>query len=244
LWNPEGILETTENNLDLILTSLSIVIPFYNEPENSRKFHEILQKIRIEKTSWILVDNGSTDEVTLRDLPILENVTIVRLESNFGFGGGIKEGLKVAESDYVAWMPGNLKVHPLAPRIMLDRFLLSNDFHPEVFIKAKREGRSILARIKTSLSSAPISILARRKLTDIGGTPTIIQNKYIEKLLNSPNDYVFELATYLTLLDLKCDEIRISSPYLSRIFGKTHWQNGLKSELQLLFKQIRYVKHS
>ena len=226
------------------MNSLSIVIPFYNEPGNSKEFFQILQKVRIENTSWILVDNGSTDKITLRNLPILENVTIVRLESNFGFGGGIKEGLKVAKSDYVAWMPGNLKVHPLAPRIMLDRFLLSNDFNPEAFIKAKREGRSILAKVKTSLSSLSISLLARRKLTDIGGTPTIIQKKYIEKILKTPNDYVFELATYLILLELKCEEIRIPNPYLSRIFGKTHWQNGLQSELQLLLKHIKYVIHS
>jgi glycosyltransferase involved in cell wall biosynthesis len=180
------------------LTSLSIVIPFYNEPENSKEIYELLQKVRIHNTSWILVDNGSTDKITLCNLPILENVTIVRLDSNFGFGGGIKEGLKAAESDYVAWMPGNLKVHPIAPRIMLDRFILSNNFRSEVFIKSKREGRSILAKVKTSLSSLLISLLARRKLTDIGGTPTIIQKKYIEKVLETPNDYVFELASAIT----------------------------------------------
>jgi glycosyltransferase involved in cell wall biosynthesis len=230
--------------LDLILTSLSIVIPFYNEPDNSKKFYELLREVRIENTSWILVDNGSTDQITLRNLPTLENVKILRLESNFGFGGGIKEGLKAAESDYVSWMPGNLKVHPLAPRIMLDRFLFSKDFQSDVFIKARREGRPILARVKTSLSSLAISLVARKKLTDIGGTPTIIHRKYIEKVLKTPNDYVFELATYLILLDLKCEEFRIPNPYLSRIFGKTHWQNGLKSELNLLLKQINYASHS
>ena len=226
------------------MNSLSIVIPFYNEPGNSKEFFQILQKVRIENTSWILVDNGSTDKITLRNLPILENVTIVRLESNLGFGGGIKEGLKIAKSDWVAWMPGNLKVHPLAPRIMLDRFLLSKDFQSDAFIKARREGRSILARVKTSLSSLPISLVAHKKLTDIGGTPTIIQRKYIEKVLKAPNDYVFELATYLILLDLNCKETRIPNLYLSRIFGKTHWQNGLQSELQLLLKHIKYVIHS
>jgi hypothetical protein len=127
---------------------------------------------------------------------------------------------------------------------MLDRFVLSNDFKSEVFIKSKREGRSILAKVKTSLSSLLISLVARRKLTDIGGTPTIIQKKYTEKILETPNDYVFELATYLILLELKCEEIRIPNPYLSRIFGKTHWQNGLQSELQLLLKQIKYVIQS
>lgn len=227
--------------MDLILHSLSIVIPFYNEPENSTKVHEILQKVKIENTSWILVDNGSTDGLTLRNLPTLENVIIVRLESNFGFGGGIKEGLKVAESDFVSWMPGNLKVHPLAPRIMLDRFLLSNNLHSDTFIKAKREGRTPSASMKTSLSSLIISTLAGKKLTDIGGTPTIIQHKYIEKVLKTPHDYIFELACYLILLDSKCKEIRISSPYFSRIFGKTHWQYGLKPELQLLVKQIKYI---
>ncbi len=226
------------------MNSLSIVIPFYNEPDNSREFFQILQKVKIENTSWILVDNGSTDKITLRNLPILENVKILKLESNFGFGGGIKEGLKAAESDWVAWMPGNLKVHPLAPRIMLDRFLLSKNFPSEAFIKAKREGRSILAKVKTFLSSLPISLLTRRNLTDIGGTPTIIQKKYLDKLLKTPDDYVFELATYLILLELKCEEIRIPNPYLSRIFGKTHWQNGIQSELQLLLKQINYVIYS
>jgi len=225
--------------------SLCIVIPFYNEPENARAVLAILREISSSDTKWILVNNGSTDEKTLLESDIPDGVTILPLPKNHGFGGGIKAGMRIADTRFVAWMPGNLKVHPFAPRLMLDRFLLiKSENEMKVFIKALRVGRGIIPQFKTFASALLVSLVAAKKFRDIGGTPTIIDRKYLEVLEDTPNDYSFELAAYYKLINAGCTEVRIASVYLSRIFGNSHWQFGAGAEFRLLKTQIYYILKS
>lgn len=222
--------------------SLSIVIPFYNEPENARAVLGIVESYEGSDIEWIMVNNGSTDGITPAILQASTKIKTVSLEANAGFGGGIKSGISFATSNYIAWLPGNLKVHPLAPKFMLDRFVLENHSTSAlVLIKALRVGRGLIPQLKTSASSLLVSILGRAKLRDIGGTPTLVSRSCLEFLTDTPNDYSFELAAFYKLLKEGCQEVRIPSVYLPRIFGQTHWQFGLKPELRLLSAQIKYV---
>jgi glycosyltransferase involved in cell wall biosynthesis len=222
--------------------SLSIVIPFYNEPENAHAILTIIANYRQSDIEWVLVNNGSTDQVTAAILESSEQIRYICLDANVGFGGGIKAGLQAASSDYVAWMPGNLKVHPLAAKLLLDRFNME-PARPAglVLIKALRVGRGVVPQLKTTASSLLVSFFGRAKLTDIGGTPTLVSRECIPYLMDTPNDYSFELAAYYTLLGLDCHEVRIPSAYLPRIYGQTHWQFGLKPEIALLRAQIKFV---
>jgi glycosyltransferase involved in cell wall biosynthesis len=224
---------------------ITIVIPFYNEPENARSVLAVIKEISSRNTKWILVNNGSTDGATLLENNIPENVIILSLPQNLGFGGGIKAGLKIADTSFIAWMPGNMKVHPFAPRVMLDRFLMiKTEKQSDVFIKALRVGRGIIPQIKTSASALLVSFVAAKKFTDIGGTPTIIDRKYVDLLDDTPDDYSFELAAYYKLITAGCTEVRIASVYLSRIFGNSHWQFGTGAELRLLNTQIHFILKS
>jgi len=203
---------------------------------------KIIESIDGGGVQWILVDNGSTDEITNKVLNESSMVNLVNLEKNLGFGGGIKAGLRTATSDFIAWMPGNLKVHPLAPKMLLDRFELENGPRTDfVLIKSLRVARGVIPQIKTRGSSLLVSIFGRMMLKDIGGTPTVVTRNCLESLMDTPDDYSFELAAYYNLRKKGCTEFRFPSVYSTRIYGQTHWQFGLKPELSLLSSQIKYV---
>ena len=75
---------------------------------------EILNKIDASDNTFILLDNGSsTDEIkAIAQKKSGNNWKFIRTEQNLGFGGGIRYAAKFVEKDYVAWMPGNLKLNP------------------------------------------------------------------------------------------------------------------------------------
>jgi glycosyltransferase involved in cell wall biosynthesis len=221
---------------------LSIIIPFYNEPDNARAVLQAIKSYNCEDIEWILVNNGSTDTLTFEILQMSSEITFLNLETNIGFGGGIKAGLEIATSDYLAWMPGNLKVHPISPKIILDRFLLENESNSGlVLIKALRIGRGAIPQLKTVASSLLVSLMGGVVLKDIGGTPTLVSHNCLPFIMDTPNDYSFELAAYFNLKKNRCAEYRIPNAYLTRIFGQTHWQYGLKPELLLLKSQVEFV---
>ena len=68
--------------------SLSIVIPFYNEPENAHAILTIIANYRQSDIEWVLVNNGSTDQVTASILESSEQIRYICLDANVGFGGG------------------------------------------------------------------------------------------------------------------------------------------------------------
>ena len=85
---------------------ISIIIPCYNEYNNLTNLIKVINKVisEIQNLNFILINNGSTDK-TLELLSKIKSnkIQIVNLEKNLGYGGGIKEGLKVAKSEILCW---------------------------------------------------------------------------------------------------------------------------------------------
>ena len=93
----------------------NIVVPFYDEVENFKVFITIIESLKLDKEVFILLDNGSSNDEMKNHAQTFKNGSgwkYVYSDVNLGYGGGIIYGAKFCENDYVAWMPGNLKVSP------------------------------------------------------------------------------------------------------------------------------------
>ena len=157
------------------------------------------------------------------------NYRSVRTENNLGFGGGILYGLDFCTTDYVGWMPGNLKVDP----VEFVNLLKSTDLAKYQMIKARRVNRGREAALKTLILGFAQSVILSKNMLDSGGTPTICRKDFIKSLRNAPKDYVFE--SYV-LFQARKREYKIFRPKLSyrkRIYGNSHWQRGFLSEMRL-----------
>ena len=214
---------------------VAVIIPIFNESESLPELlawcDEVLQDPRVE---LILVDNGSTDE----SWPILTGFAqsrpacrAVRIRTNAGLGGAIETGIRLAMTHYVAWMPGNLKVHPRAILEGMDR--IEGASAPDATAaKALRRGRPLGERVPTALLALLWSALTRRWLWDAGAPPTIVPRSLVASRA-LPAGFEIEAHALWLIRSAKLRLIRFPVPYTSRRHGLSRWNTGLRARLGL-----------
>ena len=168
--------------------NFQIVVPFYNDEESFEAFIEILNKIEVDDNTFILLDNGSnTDEIkSIAQKKSGNNWKFVRTEQNLGFGGGIKYAAKFVEKDYVAWMPGNLKLNPSEVYKVLSEQNLNEKY---VYVKCRRTNRPKIDYLKTRIFGIIASIYFGKKIFDAGGTPNLIHKDFFSIEKDFPKDF-------------------------------------------------------
>tara|TARA_B100001996_G_scaffold361611_1_gene328482 strand:+ start:222 stop:941 length:720 start_codon:yes stop_codon:yes gene_type:complete len=216
--------------------NFQIVVPFYNDYENFLKFIDIIEDYDIPKETFLLVDNGSEKNqiVKFYEESSKENNSwkAVKSDENLGFGGGVKYGASVAEKEYIAWMPGNLKLNPIDVYNFCNKFHLNNK---KILIKANRKGRPKIDTLKTRIFGIIVSIFYGINLNDAGGTPNIVHSNFFNKIKEIPNDFTFDVFVLYYYRKNKLEVIRPEITYTKRLYGSSHWQTGIIAELKLLF---------
>jgi hypothetical protein len=76
---------------------------------------------------------------------------------------------------------------------------------------------------------------------DTGGTPTAVnrQNRIFNLVLSGPNDYTFESYVLFLANKLGAPVRRVAVPYGERLWGKSHWQSGIRSEVTLMLRILK-----
>jgi glycosyltransferase involved in cell wall biosynthesis len=214
------------------MNRVAIGITIFNDYENLELILEEISKLNIRNFDFHILDNGSqiSNNLVMEKKYKLENVFYHRSDQNLGFGGGIKYLLTKMPNEYIGWMPGNYKVHP-SELLKIEKVF--EESTPPIFYKALRTSRNPVSTMKTILGNLLISIFFHARIIDSGGTPTIVHNSIKPILLLGPNDYSFEAFTLYMSRLLDWSSRRSYIKYLERAHGKSHWQNGLMSEIKL-----------
>ena len=221
--------------------SISTIILIYNEYENLEIIIEKIKKIELSGHKFVIFDNGSTDlriKNLLSNLPKSKKYEVVSCKNNKGFGGGVIHAAKLCETNYVGWIPGNLRVDIGD----VEELILNLRLHPNIFIKAKRVGRKKIATLKTFFFGLCQSVSVLTNLFDTGGTPTYVHSDFFKNTLLAPKDISFE--SYC-LYRAKKDGLEILRPrikYGVRIHGKSTWQFGFISEILLTYHSIKLLR--
>ena len=92
-------------------TTVSIVIPLYNQLKYTKLCLESLQSTLTELPEIILVDNASTDG-TADYLKTLSNVKVISNKQNLGFAGGCNTGIKAANGEWIIILNNDVIVAP------------------------------------------------------------------------------------------------------------------------------------
>ncbi len=189
---------------------------------------------------FIFLDNGSERNL-ISDLDIEESKgwKLIRSDKNLGYGGGIKFASKFIQKEFVAWMPGNLKLNPKDVYEVLIKQPLDGKY---TYIKCRRTGRPFIDSLKTFIFGILVSLYFRKYIYDAGGTPNLIHKNFFSIPKNFPNDFTFDIFVYFYCLLNKFQIIRPKIKYTIRVHGKSHWQKGFLSEIKLLTDVFRYKK--
>jgi len=125
--------------------NLSIVIPCYNEEKNLENLIKSIELIlkRNKFIQFVLVNNGSTDN-TKKIIQSMnnQNILIVNLKNNLGYGHGIMSGVKRSTGKVIAWCHSDLqvKLKDVISAYLKNKKNLENNY---VLVKGKRTNRSI-----------------------------------------------------------------------------------------------------
>lgn len=110
------------------MTSLSIVIPAYNEQENVKvaveKISSIAQQLNMDY-ELLLVNDGSRDrtgEIAKIELaPRIPNFRLVEHFPNRGYGGALKAGFAASTKELIAFIPADNQFDFSEVKLLLDK---------------------------------------------------------------------------------------------------------------------------
>lgn len=222
------------------MNKLTIVIPLYNDLASAKPLIDQIADCRDEKSvSFLLIDNGSEtaglEEAVLASKS--ENLQLLRVEKNQGFGGGIMTGIDTVVTSHVGWMPGNLKV---TPRDAIGLWSAWDKTEGSA-VKASRNRASRVEAAKTLIAGIFSSAAHNARLFDSGGTPTMVATKFMQSLSQqSPKGYEFEVFTLLAMRRAGVRVLRSKVEYRRRRYGSSHWQTSTSAELRLLASMLRH----
>jgi hypothetical protein len=214
----------------------------YNDWENASLLVKNFVGRETDNVRLVIIDNGSnhSDEILLGQINQISGISVMRLDTNHGFGGAIFEASKACNTDWLVWIPGNMKV---LPSEMLNFLAVLESCHPQTFVKAQRINRPLIDQSKTLIASVVQTIFAGQFMPDTGGTPSAIHrtSPLWKAMESAPKDYKFDSYMLFTANRLKLKVQRPKVPYHQRLIGKSHWQTGFAAEVSLMASLVRSI---
>lgn len=216
----------------------SVIIPCYNERDNMEALLKRIIKLQSEfNLEYILVENGSLDGSAEYFKTYIENkyqnIKVVYVIHNQGYGFGLQQGLKVASGKFVGWIPADMQIRP-EELIPFFSFLEKTD-KENLFLKGNRKNRPLFDRTFTFVQGVINSILFQQCVYDIGATPVVFSSSLLKKFSidEMPNDFAIELYVYLKAKEYNYKIERFPVELKRRERGKSSWDKGLKTKIRM-----------
>ena len=215
----------------------SLVIPCWNEEQSLKiLIPQLLSVVVANDIEFLLVDNGSTDDTSkLFNKISNNNITVITLDNNVGYGGGIKAGLIVAKGEFVGWIHSDLQYSIFEVIAELNKG--PNDAE---YIKGKRRGRTLFQNYISLNMSVFESIMFGKLMYDINAQPTLFRRDFITKLTDIPNDFSIDLYSYVLAKKFKLRIRRFKVTFMKRGYGHSTWNFGLSSLIKMSFRTMKY----
>ena len=222
----------------------SIVIPCYNEEDNLEILFNSIQPLSNKNLQIILVDNGSTDnsskilKILSQKIPI-QNLKIISIKKNLGYGDGIIKGLNQADGDFLGWTHADLQTDI---NDIITGFKLIKDSLETTIIKGKRTNRGIFDNIFTTLMSIICTVILKKSFSDINAQPKIFrQSFYLQIRAGAPTDFSLDLYLLFMAKKLKYSIIDFPVFFNKRIHGEAKGGGSIKTKLKLSIRTFSYI---
>ena len=232
------------SNLDL-----SLVIPCYNEEKNLnhllKNVKEVLESSKFN-LQVILVNNGSIDNTSkvfesFKKNNLNLNLKILNLMPNLGYGGGILEGLKIADGRILSWTHADLQTDINDIKVAYKNYISNESKNIRSIIKGKRKKRKILDVIFTKLMTYFIFAISGRFYDDINAQPKLFSREIYNDFDHPPKDFLldFYLLTKAVEKNYKIKTFNVF--FKKRLHGEAKGGGTIIGKIKLSFKSIKYI---
>jgi len=225
---------------------LSVVLPCYNEarsiPDVLKRFSEVIDGRPVE---LVLVNNGSFDntaEVLRKELKNYKYkfARTVLVKKNQGYGYGVIFGLKHCTGDILAYTHADQQCDPSDVIKSYDELLKQPDI-TNTLIKGTRKKRILTEFIITKGLQTIAFFILWKKFNDINGQPKIFHKSFLDKLLEAPKDFKFDLFVQYAALKNKMKVMGVSVEFGRRKYGKSNWAYSIFSRTKTYLGFIGYM---
>lgn len=175
------------------MTTLSIVIPAYNEEKGiadiSQRVLAVeneLRSIGIGQLELLVVDDGSKDK-TADIAEKIEGVTLIRHKKNRGYGGALKTGFAQAKGEYVGFLDAD-GTYPPEHFPQLCQAALSGS---ELVIGSRMAGAEskmpFTRRVGNLFFAGLLSIIGHQRVTDSASGMRVFKKDILERIYPLPD---------------------------------------------------------
>jgi len=205
-----------------MLSSLSIVIPSFNEcesiPHLYQRLESVLKKLAINDYEIIFIDNGSTDKSLelLKELNFgNKKIKTISLSRNFGQENAIMAGIQFLKKDNLFIINGDLQ----DPPEILEEFIVNIEKGNDVVygIKKKRKA-SIFMKFFYKLFYYAYSKTSEIEMPQQSGNVCLVNKKVLENIKNFKENVLF-LRGLRTWVGFK--QVGVKYEETKRIYGNT-----------------------
>jgi len=177
------------------MTSVSIVIPFYNEEENLQVlFNEILdalnQKPNLIDLSIVFVDDCSDDgskSFIKSKIKNLKQFNLIELPDRSGQTGAFKAAFETCETDFIIRMDSDLQDSPKDLNLFFEKILQEDPDLIMGFRTQRKHGR--LLRILSHIYDIVVLTFYNSPLYTNSGSFVAFKTKYVQNLPWFKNDH-------------------------------------------------------
>ena len=221
---------------------ISIVIPCFNEELNINKLIKICSdKLNNKNIEIIFVNNGSTDNTKKMFeilIPNYSNFKYINLKNNIGYGNGIYQGLLKAKGDIIGWTHADLETDP---NDIIKAIDILKSKSKKVYVKGCRTNRSAIDTFITFCMSLISSFFFLKKLNNINSQPTFFNKELLLKFLNPPNDFSFDLYSFVIAKKNSYKIIRFKVIHSKRKYGQSSWNKNFYSRIKMIKNTLLYI---
>jgi len=145
---------------------LDIIVPVFNEEDGLHEFYKRITALDLE-CHLIFIDNASTDR-SLEILESFEDVTIIRHESNEGYGASLRDGIRAASADKIVIIDADCEYPPEAVPLIAQELERHDAVYASRFLDDRnREGMGYAKMLGNKIISKAFNLLFRQNVTDL-----------------------------------------------------------------------------
>lgn len=206
------------------MTTLSVVIPAYNEEGGIQEIMERILAVRAELTTvgvddleLIIVDDGSSDR-TPELVEAQPGARLIRHAKNGGYGAALKTGFAAAKGEWVGFMDADGTYPP--------------EYYPALYQAAVREDADIVigSRMAGAKSEMPavrrlgnlifarlVSLISARHITDSASGMRIFKKSILPTIYPLPDGLNLTPVMSTRALHEKLKMVEVPIPYSERV---------------------------
>jgi len=205
------------------MTTLSIVIPAYNEENGIAEIANRVLKVKpdlakagVQDMELLVVDDGSRDR-TAEVAAAIEGVTLVRHPKNRGYGAALKTGFSKARGELI----GFLDADGTYPPEYFPKLCVSALNGSDLVIGSRMAGEDskmpLTRRVGNFFFANLLSLLGRQKVTDSASGMRVFKKEILEQIYPLPDGLNLTpvMSTRALHEGIKIEEVPI--PYSERV---------------------------